>query len=172
MKQRVLRNTSLHPTSILPCFPSPNLGTDIHTFLMIVPSGFPTSERGNRYHGWAICTDGGTRVVDGETLAGWGVISRSLHGRIDVMFGPVQRRLRSPCNTCMVMVETWVTNVLITLLHLAPFGLISNHNIATRCVHQNFDATVCFNCCCNIGDVLERLQHIRTNATSLPHDRG
>ena len=31
----------------------------------------------------------GTRVVDGETLAGWGVISRSPHGRIDVMFGPV-----------------------------------------------------------------------------------
>ena len=34
-------------------------------------------------------TDGGTRVVDGETLAGWGVISRSPYGRIDVMFGPV-----------------------------------------------------------------------------------
>ena len=34
-------------------------------------------------------TDGGTRVVDGETLAGWGVISRSPHGRIDIMFGPV-----------------------------------------------------------------------------------
>ena len=34
-------------------------------------------------------SDGGTRVVDGETLAWWGVISRSPHGRIDVMFGPV-----------------------------------------------------------------------------------
>ena len=34
-------------------------------------------------------SDGGTRVVDGETLAGWGVISRSHHGRIDIMFGPV-----------------------------------------------------------------------------------
>ena len=41
------------------------------------------------YRGWAIYPDGGTRVVDGETLAGWGVISRSPHGRIDVMFGPV-----------------------------------------------------------------------------------
>ena len=48
-----------------------------------------TRERGNDYRGWAISTDGGTRVVDGETLAGWVVISRSLHGRIDVMFGPV-----------------------------------------------------------------------------------
>ena len=33
-------------------------------------------------------SDGGTRVVDGETFAGWGVISRSPHGRIYVMFGP------------------------------------------------------------------------------------
>ena len=29
-----------------------------------------TGERGNDYHGWAIYTDGGTRVVDGEPLAG------------------------------------------------------------------------------------------------------
>ena len=48
-----------------------------------------TRERGNDYRVWAIYTDGGTRVVDGETLAGWSVISRSPHGRIDVMFGPV-----------------------------------------------------------------------------------
>ena len=34
-------------------------------------------------------SDGGTRVVDGETFAGWGVISRSPRGRIFVMFGPV-----------------------------------------------------------------------------------
>ena len=48
-----------------------------------------TSERGNDYSGWAFYTDGGSRVVDGETVAGWGVISLSPHGRIDVMFGPV-----------------------------------------------------------------------------------
>ena len=36
-----------------------------------------------------IYTDGGTRVVDGETSAGWGVIARSPHARIDIMFGPV-----------------------------------------------------------------------------------
>ena len=41
-------------------------------------------ERGNDYRGWAIYTDGGTRVVNGETLAGWSVIYRSFHGRIDV----------------------------------------------------------------------------------------
>ena len=32
---------------------------------------FITRERGNDYRGCAIYTDGGTRVVDGETLAGW-----------------------------------------------------------------------------------------------------
>ena len=48
-----------------------------------------TRERGNDYRGWSICIGGGTRVVDGETLAGSCVISRSYHGRINVMFGPV-----------------------------------------------------------------------------------
>ena len=48
-----------------------------------------SKELGHDYHGWAFCTDGGTGVVDGETVAGWGVISRSPRGRIYVMFGPV-----------------------------------------------------------------------------------
>ena len=58
-----------------------------------------TRERGNDFRGWAIYTDGGTRVVDGETLAGWGVISRSPHGRIDVMFGPVVTTEAHPART-------------------------------------------------------------------------
>ena len=29
-----------------------------------------TRERGNDFQGWAICTDGGARLVNGETLAG------------------------------------------------------------------------------------------------------
>ena len=33
-----------------------------------------TRERGNDYQGWAIYTDGSTRVADGETLAGWGAV--------------------------------------------------------------------------------------------------
>ena len=48
-----------------------------------------TRTRGNDFRGWAIYTDGGTRVVENEILAGRGVISRSPHGRIDIMFGPV-----------------------------------------------------------------------------------
>ena len=48
-----------------------------------------TGELGNDYHGLAIETDGGTRVVDGEILAGWSVISRSSRGRIFVLIGLV-----------------------------------------------------------------------------------
>ena len=55
---------------------------------------------------------------------------------------------------------------------LGTCGLIPRHNIATRWFHHNFDATVCFDDCNNISEVLERLQHTRTNATSLPLDRG
>ena len=44
-----------------------------------------TREVGNEYHGWAICAEGGTRVVNGEIFAGWCVISRSPRGRIFVL---------------------------------------------------------------------------------------
>ena len=54
-----------------------------------LPNGRTTTrERGNDFQGWAIYTDGGTRLGDGETSAGWGAVARSLHGGIDVMFGP------------------------------------------------------------------------------------
>ena len=48
-----------------------------------------TRESGNDFRGWATYTDGCTRLVDGETLAGCGATARSPHGRIDIMFGPV-----------------------------------------------------------------------------------
>ena len=48
-----------------------------------------TCERGYDFQRSAIYTDGGTRVENGETLAGWGVIARSHHGRIHIVFGPV-----------------------------------------------------------------------------------
>ena len=31
----------------------------------------------------------GTRLVNGETLAGWSAVARSRHGRVDIMFGPI-----------------------------------------------------------------------------------
>ena len=48
-----------------------------------------TREKGNDFQGWAICTEGGTRSAEGETSAGWGVVARSPHGRLHIMFVPV-----------------------------------------------------------------------------------
>ena len=53
---------------------------------------------------------------------------------------------------------------------LGTFGLISYHNVATRLIHHNLDACV-FVGCDNISEFLERLQHIRTDATSFHHYR-
>ena len=55
---------------------------------------------------------------------------------------------------------------------LGTFGLTSSHNVATRWTRNNFDASVCFDGCNNISEVLERLQRIRTDATSLPQNRS
>ena len=80
------------------CLAMHSPGVPHHSFRLPKPkSWYPylpndrsiTRELGNDYHGWAIYTDGGTRVVDGEIFAGCGVISRSPRGRIFVLFGPV-----------------------------------------------------------------------------------
>ena len=38
---------------------------------------------------------------------------------------------------------------------LGALGLVSNHNLAARWVHHNFDTSACFGSCNNIGEVLE-----------------
>ena len=48
-----------------------------------------TRDRGNNFQGWAIDTDGGTRLADGEKLAGWGAVARYPHGRTDILSGPI-----------------------------------------------------------------------------------
>ena len=53
---------------------------------------------------------------------------------------------------------------------VGTFGLTSSHNVATRWIHNNFDASMCFEGCNNISEVLERLQHMRNDATSLPQN--
>ena len=76
-----MRCTFLASRTPLSDFPNPS--PDIYINRSI------SRELGNDYHGWAVYTDGGIRVVDGEILAEWGVISRSPRGRIFVLFGPV-----------------------------------------------------------------------------------
>ena len=194
-----------------------------------------TRERGNDFRGWAIFSDGCTRVVDGETLAGWCVIARSPHGRIDVMFGavvtteahlafsgarahsnntaemtamvealsflgphgPVARDEEScvfydskhAAGVCLgtIQARTHVQLALacqrsmicaqhrlrLTMQHvyghtgnlgnecadhaaaLGTFGLVSSHNVATDWTRNNFDASVCFDACNNISEILE-----------------
>ena len=209
-----------------------------------------TRERGNDFQGWAIYPNGSTRHVNGETLAGWGVIARSPNGRIIAMFGPVitaeahlafsgarthsnniaemsamiealsflgprgpvARDANScihydskhaagvcvighgssphtcPAGTCVPAVDAISVQhrLRLTMQHvychtgnlgnecadhaaaLETFGLVSNHNLATRWVRHNFDTSACFVSCNNIGDVLE---NIRTETTSLlDHD--
>ena len=128
-----------------------------------------------------------------------GVISRSPHGRTDDMFGPVvttEAQLAFSCARIHSNNTADMTAMIEALSFLGPrgpvardeqscgnlgnecadalgtFGLISIHNVATRWIHHNFDAAVCFDGCDNISEVLERLRHIRTNATSFRQDRG
>ena len=190
--------------------------------------------------------------MDGETLARWGVISRSHHGKIDIMFGPVVTteahlafsgarahsnntaemtamiealsfpgphgpvaRNEQSCiyydskhaaGVCLgtIQARTHVQLALacqrsmpcaqhrlrLTMQHvyghggnlvnecadhaaaLGTFGLTSSHNVATLWIHINFDASVCFDGCNSISEVLERLQHIRTDVTSLLQNRS
>ena len=53
---------------------------------------------------------------------------------------------------------------------LGSLGLISSHNVASRWVRHNFDTSACCDGCNNISEILKRLQHLRTDATSLPQD--
>ena len=53
---------------------------------------------------------------------------------------------------------------------LGSLGLVSNHNLATRWVCHNFDTSACCGDCNNIGEVLEKLHSMRTEAASLHQD--
>ena len=190
------------------------------------------------------------RVVDGEIFAGWGVIARSHHGRIDIMFGPVVtteahlafsgarphsyntsemtaiiealsfRGSHGPvardeelCIFLWFETRCWslsghdpspytcAAGARMSTIHdqcptqaaahhatrvrskwnvgnecadhaaaLGTIGLTSSHFVATRWIRNNFDASVCFDGCNNISEVLERLQHFRIDATSLPQN--
>ena len=55
---------------------------------------------------------------------------------------------------------------------LVNFGFASNHHVATRWTHHNFDASACFVGCHNVNEILERFQRIRTDAVSLFKNRS
>ena len=51
---------------------------------------------------------------------------------------------------------------------LGTFGLISSHNVDTCWIRSNIDASVCFDGCNNVSEMMERLQKKRADATSPP----
>ena len=95
-------------------------------------------ERGNDFQGWAIYTDGCTRVVDGETLAGWGAVARSHHGRIDIMFGPV---ITTEAHLAFAGARTHSNNtaemtaMIETLFFLGPHGPVARD--ANSCIYYD-----------------------------------
>ena len=83
----------------------------------------------------------------------------------------VQHRLRFTMKHVYGHSGNWGNECADHAAALGTFGLISSHNVATRWIRHIFDASVCFDGCNNISDILERLQHIRTNATTSHQDR-
>ena len=94
-----------------------------------------TRDKGNNFQGWAIYTDGGARIVDGETLAGWGVIARSHHGRIHVMFGPV-----ITTDSCLALAgaRTHSNNTAEMTAMIEALSLLGPHGPIARATHSLF----------------------------------
>ena len=97
-----------------------------------------TRERGNDFQGWAIYTDGCTRLVDGETSAGWGAIARSHHGRKDVLLGPV---ITTEAHLAFAGARTHSNNttemsaMIEALSFLGPFGPVARD--ANSCIYYD-----------------------------------
>ena len=82
-----------------------------------------------------------------------------------------QRRLRFTMQQVYGHSGNWGNDCADDAAALGTFGLISNHNVATRWTRHTFDHSACVDGCNNISEILERLQHIRTNAMTSHQDR-
>ena len=86
--------------------------------------------------------------------------------------------LTHPCVSMAVITSArfWKDSVILVMavltmpLHSGALGFTSSHNVATRWIQHNFNTTACFDGCHSITEIRERLQHIRTDATSLPQN--
>ena len=103
-------------------------------------------QRGSDFRGWAIFTDGGTRSVNGETCAGWGVIAESPRRSIDIMFGPVVTkethpafsRAKASSNNTAEM-----TAIIKALYFLGPRRSIARHEEACIFCDSTHAAGIC-----------------------------
>ena len=92
-----------------------------------------TRDKGNNFQGWAICTDGGTPLVHGETLAGSCVIARSHPGRIDVMFGPV---LTTEAGLALAGARTHSNNTVEMTAMIEALSFLGPHGPIARDTHS------------------------------------
>ena len=105
-----------------------------------------TRERGNDFQGWATFSDGSTRVVDGETLAGWVPSLDLTMERIDIMFGPVNTTeahlafsgARTHSNN-----TTEMTAMVEALSFLGPRGPVARHTNSCISYDSKHAAGVC-----------------------------
>ena len=114
-----------------------------------------------------------------DSMHAAGICLGTVQARTHVQLAPAcqqslihaQRRLRLTMQHVCGQSGNWCDECADHAAALGTFGLISNHNVATRWTCHNFKASVCFHDCNNISEMLERLQHIRTNATTSHQDR-
>ena len=82
-----------------------------------------------------------------------------------------QRKLRLTMQHVYGHTETLGNECADQAAALGTSGFTSSHNVTTRWIHHNFDATACFDGCHDITEILERLQRIRTDTVSLSQHR-
>ena len=84
------------------------------------------------------------------------------HSRVKDPWFSLSTNFDSPCNMCMVTM-VFGDECADHAVALGTWGFTSSHNVTTRWIHHNFDATACFDGCHGIDEIWERLQRIRTD---------
>ena len=85
-----LRHLPTRTNSRWPTFKIPSVGSQSQISASSQLSVHNARKR-QCFQGWAVYTDGSTRLDDGETLAGWCAVARSLHGRKDIFWAHLSR---------------------------------------------------------------------------------
>ena len=123
VRQRVLLNIYLVSHFKTSGCPSPN--PDVPYF----PNARSiTREKGNDYRGW-LFVQMVALVVDGELLAGWSVIKRSLRRRIDVMFGPV---VNTEAHPAVSGARTHSNNTAVMTAMIEALSFLGHHGFVVR----------------------------------------
>ena len=101
-----------------------------------------TREKGNDFQGWAICTDRGTRVSDGETMPSWGAVARSPDGRFFYHVWPGHHNRSTP-RVCRGQESTPTTplNSRVFLRRFLSLGPMAQLSVIHRRVSSTIPST-------------------------------